>query len=88
MAAITESDVRAAYAKLRTLMSHAAPPKAKLREIETLAKRIDNFADNTADAYDKRKLTLSDLERYAEEALAEGHVELFEKAAAGAEFSA
>ena len=81
MAAITESDVRAAYAKLRALMSDAAPPDAMRTEIEAQAKCIDDFKRNTANAYNEGKLTISDLERYAEEALAEGHVELFEKAA-------
>ena len=79
--AAAEGDVRAVYAKLRALMSDAAPPDAKRTEIETQAKCIDDFHRNNADAYEERKLTLSDLERYAEEALAEGHVELFEKAA-------
>ena len=76
MAAITESDVRAAYAKLRALMTKATPPDSKRTEIETQAKLIDNFANNNLG-----KLTPDKLERYAKEALAEGHVELFEKAA-------
>ena len=75
MAAITESDVRAAYAKLRELMTDATPPDSKRTEIDTQAKLIDNFADNNIGKVADK------LERYAEEALAEGHVELFEKAA-------
>ena len=76
MAAITESDVRAAYAKLRELMTNATPPDSKRKEIDTQAKLIENFFRNN-----KGKLTPDKYERYAEEALAEGHVELFEKAA-------
>ena len=76
MAAITESDVHAAYAKLRELMTNATPPDSKRTEIETQAKLIENFCRNNIG-----KLTADKLERYAEEALAEGHVELFEKAA-------
>ena len=75
MAAITESDVRAAYAKLRALMTNATPPDSKRTEIKTQADLIDDFwrnNDNDPNA---------PLVRYAEEALAEGHVELFEKAA-------
>ena len=88
MAAVTESDVRAAYAKLRALMLDAAPPDAKRTKIEAQAELIYDFIQNTDNAYNEGKLTDSDFKRYAEEALAEGHVELFEKAAAGAEFSA
>ena len=76
MAAITDSDVRAAYAKLRKLMSEASPPDAKRTVIETQAKLIENFFRNNIG-----KLDGVTLKRYAEEALAEGHVELFEKAA-------
>ena len=78
-AAITESDVRAAYAKLRELMTNATPPdsKRKCTEIDTQAKLIENFYRNNANDPN----THQHLERYAEEALAEGHVELFEKAA-------
>ena len=75
MAAITESDVRAAYAKLRALMTNATPPNSKRTEIDKQAKLIENFyRNNVGKVADK-------LVRYAEEALAEGHVELFEKAA-------
>ena len=81
MGAITESDVRATYAKLRALMSDAAPPVSKRTEIETLANCLYDFVGNNVDAYDKRKQTPNNLERYAVEALAEGHVELFEKVA-------
>ena len=81
MAAVTESDVRAAYAKLRAFMSDVAPQDAKRTEIEAQAELIYDFMQNNVAAYEERKLTDSDLERYAEEALAEGHVELFEKAA-------
>ena len=82
MAAVTESDVRAAYVKLRALMlSGAEPPDAKRTEIETQIMCIYDFMRNTVAAYEERQLTDSDLKRYAEEALAEGHVELFEKAA-------
>ena len=76
MATITEKDVHAAYAKLRELMSDATPHDAKLTEIETQAKLIRTFQRNNS----SKPIEL-DLERYAEEALAEGHVELFEKAA-------
>ena len=72
---ITESDVRAAYAKLRELMSDAEPPDAKRTDIETQAELIENFFRNNV------KDPNEPVERYAEEALAEGHVELFEKAA-------
>ena len=75
MAVITESDVLAAYAKLRELMTDATPPDSKRTEIDTQANLIENFCrNNIGKVADK-------LERYAEEALAEGHVELFEKAA-------
>ena len=74
--AITESEVRAAYAKLRELMTNATPPDSKCTEIDTQAKLIDNFHRNNI-----VKLTADNLEKYAEEALAEGHVELLEKAA-------
>ena len=77
MAAITERDVRAAYAKLRQLMSDASPPDAKRTDIETQAELIENFVRNNV----KDPNAPQHLERYAEEALAEGHVELFEKAA-------
>ena len=76
MAAITESDVRAAYANLRALMTDATPPDSKRTEIDTQANLIENFM-----RINVGKLTPDKLERYAEEALAEGHVELFEKAA-------
>ena len=75
MAAITESEVRAAYAKLRELMSVDSPPDAKRTHIETQAKIIENLMMNNA------KDPNAPVERYAEEALAMGHVELFEKAA-------
>ena len=75
-AAITESDVRAAYAKLRDL-SNATPPDSKRTEIEKQAKLIENFMWNNK----KDPNTPLHAERYAEEALAEGHVELFEKVA-------
>ena len=77
MPTITEKDVHAAYAKLRKLMSDATPPDAKRTKIETKANLIWNFMRNNSSKI------LSELEkkRYAEEALAEGHVELFEKAA-------
>ena len=73
MEVITDDDVRAAYAKLRELMNDATPPNAKRAEIEAQVKIIDNFCD-----YNQNP---NNLERYAEMALAEGHVELFEKAA-------
>ena len=73
--AITECDVRAAYAKLRELMTNATPPDSKRTQIEAQAKLIDNFwRTNVKDPN-------GPLGRYAEGALAEGHVELFEKAA-------
>ena len=72
MEVITENEVRAAYAKLRGLMNDATPPNAKRAEIETQAKIID-FCDNNVNP--------NNLERYAEMALAEGHRELFERAA-------
>ena len=75
--AITESDVRAAYAKLRELMTNATPPDSKRTEIEKQAELIENFFRNNDNDPNKSL----HLERYAEEALAEGHVELFEKAA-------
>ena len=71
MDVITENDVRAAYAKLRELMKDETPPDAKRTEITAQAKLIDNFCDDNQNP--------RDLERYAEMALAEGHVELFEK---------
>ena len=77
MAAITKSDVRAAYAKLRELMSDASPPDAKRTNIETHAQLIRSFQRNNV----KDPNISQHAERYAEEALAEGHVELFEKAA-------
>ena len=77
MAAITESDVRAAYAKLRALMTNATPPDSKRTEIDTQAKLIENFFRNNM----KDPNVCLYAEKYAEEALAEGHVELFEKAA-------
>ena len=77
MAAIRESDVRAAYAKLRELMTNDTPPDSKRTEIDTQVELIDNFSSNN----EKVNEGLQDMERYAEEALAEGHVELFEKAA-------
>ena len=78
MAAITESDVRAAYAKLRELMTNAPPYSTYERtEIETQADIIRTFLRNNA----KDPSASRHAERYAEEALAEGHVELFEKAA-------
>ena len=79
MAAITESDVREAYAKLRALMTNATPPDSffKRKEIEIHANLIENFWRINA----KDPNVSPHLERYAEEALAEGHVELFEKAA-------
>ena len=70
-----ESDVRAAYAKLRALMTNATPPDSKRTEIDTQAKLIENFCRNNL------KDPNEPVVRYAEEALAEGHVELFEKAA-------
>ena len=79
MTIITENDVRAAHAKLRELMSDTTPPDAKREEVEAQAERIYDFHRNNIDAYNK--LTSSNMERYAKEALAEGHVELFEKAA-------
>ena len=75
MAAITESDVRAAYANLRQLMSDAEPPDEKRTEIETHTKLIKSFA------WDDSKNPPNLTQKYAEEALAERHVELFEKAA-------
>ena len=75
--AITECDVRAAYAKLRELMSGASPPDAKRTDIETKAELIRHFFGNNL----KDPNTWQHLGKYAEEALAEGHVELFEKAA-------
>ena len=77
MAAITESDVRAAYAKLRALMTNATPPDSKRTEIETQAELIETFYRNNVE---DPNVSLH-ANRYAEEALAEGHVELFEKAA-------
>ena len=41
-----ESDVRAAYAKLRELMTPSTPPDAKRTDIETQAKLIDDFMRN------------------------------------------
>ena len=76
-AAITESDVFAAYAKLRALMTNATPPDSKRTEIDTQAKLIRTFQMNNL----QDPNTHQHLKRYAEEALAEGHVELFEKAA-------
>ena len=77
MAAITESDVRAAYAKLRELMTDATPSWYMRAQIEAQAKLIENFMrNNLQDPNAPRHV-----ERYAEEALAEGHVQLFEKAA-------
>ena len=81
MTIITENDVREAYAKLRELMSDTTPPDAKREEVEAQAELIYDFYRNNIDAYNKGKLTSSDMERYAVEALAEGHIEIFEKAA-------
>ena len=77
MAAITENDVRAAYAMLCAFMTTATPLDSMRTEIDTQAKLIENFMMNNA----KDPNVGLHMERYAEEALAEGHVELFEKAA-------
>ena len=78
MTIITENDVREAYAKLRKLMSDTTPQDANREEVEAQAERTYDFHRNNIYAYKKGKLTSSDMERYAEQALAE--VELFEKA--------
>ena len=71
----TENDVRATYAKLRELTKGAAPPVEKLAEIEAQVKVIDTFKLQIRNInFTKNEDTL-----YAEMALAEGHVELFEK---------
>ena len=71
----TENDIRATYAKLRELTKDAAPPVEKLAEIEAQVKIIDAFRlQNRTINFTKNEDTL-----YAEMALAEGHVELFEK---------
>ena len=71
LTSIIENDARVAYAKLRVLMQDATPPDAKLAEITAQAKLIKTFNWNNQNP--------SDVERYAEMAFAEGHVELFEK---------
>ena len=72
-----ERDVRVAYANLRELMTNATPPDSKRTEIDTQANLIEIFQWNNVN--DPK--ASQHLKRYAEEALAEGHVELFEKAA-------
>ena len=73
--ALTVSDVRKAYAKLRELVKETLPLGAERAEIEAQVKILDNFMWQNAHTTFKG----NELEGYAEMALAEGHVELFEK---------
>ena len=73
----TENDVRSAYAKLRELTKEVAPPDAKRAEIEAQVKIVDDFMRKNAHTNFTGNEHL--LVGYAEMALAEGHVDLFEK---------
>lgn len=70
--AISESAVRAAYAKLREFMKESAPPIAKLREIEAQVNLLYDFKEQNAKQ-------LANIEKHADTALAEEHVEAFER---------
>ena len=73
--AFTADDARAAYSKLRELTTDAAPPEAKRAEIEAQV----HILHEQMQQKEEEELQLEGLERRAEMALAEGHVELFEK---------
>lgn len=67
-----ESDVKEAYTNLRELTKDVAPPVEKRAEIEAQTNILYQFVKQ--DSRSGLKLAL-----HAETALAEGHVELFEK---------
>ena len=73
--AFTADDARSAYSKLRELMTDAAPPEAKRTEIEAQVQILHEQMQQK----EEEELQLDALERRAELALSEGHVELFEK---------
>lgn len=71
----TESDVRAAYTKLRELTNGSDAPDAKRADIVKQVKIIgDQIFQKEED-----ELSLDGLQRRADMALTEGHVDLFEK---------
>ena len=71
----TEAGVRSAYTKLRELTKDSAAPDAKRADVEKQVKIVyDQVWQQDEDA-----LAPDGLERRAEMALNEGHVELFEK---------
>ena len=72
---LNESDVRTAYARLRELTKELTPPFAKRAEIEAGVKTLNDFMRQNVHT----NVPSNKLVEYADMALAEGHVELFEK---------
>lgn len=74
---IKESDVRAAYANLRKLTKGSPPQNVNLSKIEKQTDIILRFKNQ--DVQDRQYGMLLKLPAHAEMALAEGHVDIFEK---------
>ena len=72
---LTEKEVRKAYAKLLKLTQGSAPPEGKREKVEEQTKILNDFMWQNA----RTTCAKSELEAYAEMAITEGHIELFEK---------